>query len=200
MSKHNTEDGPLWQSRRLVAQQHTPIGHPDRQNSEYNVQVEWENGEITSEPLSFLAKDISVDLAIYARDNNLLDLTGWKRFKRLASRNKQLQRLVRQAKLRSFRTSPRYKYGFQIPNNHEHALELDRRAGNTKWSDANNLEHSQLREYAVFIDKGKFHESKIPRGYRKIRVQTIYDIKHDGRHKVRIVARGDLTPTPTESV
>jgi hypothetical protein len=40
--------------------------------------VEWENGEITAEPLSIIAADDPVSCAIYARDNNLLDVDGWK--------------------------------------------------------------------------------------------------------------------------
>ena len=47
---------------------------------------------------------------------------------------------------------------------------------------------------------GLFNTTKIPKGYRKIRVHTIYDVKHDGRHKARVVADGHLTATPTESV
>jgi hypothetical protein len=87
-------------------------------------------------------------------------------------------------KLLSFRTSPKYKYSYQLPNNHEHALELDRLAGNTKWVDTNDLEHKQLLEYKVFIDKGKFIESNIPKGYRQIRIHTVYDVKHDFQLKV----------------
>jgi hypothetical protein len=34
-----------------------------------------------------------------------------------------------------------------------------------KWADANDLEHKQLLEYKVFIDKGQFIESNIPNGY-----------------------------------
>jgi len=54
------------------------------QGSSYNVLVEWENGEITSETLSIIAADDPVTCAIYARDNNLLDPEGWKRFKGIA--------------------------------------------------------------------------------------------------------------------
>ena len=46
--------------------------------------IEWENGEITTEPLAIIAADDPVTCAIYARDNNLLDLAGWKRFKGIA--------------------------------------------------------------------------------------------------------------------
>ena len=41
-------------------------------------------------------------------------------------------------------------------------------------------EHKQLDDYDVFIDKGKFAGCKIPRGFRLIRVHTIFDVKVDG--------------------
>jgi hypothetical protein len=50
----------------------------------YNVLVGLENGEIMSKPLSILAIDDPVTCAIYARENDLLELDGWKHFKVLA--------------------------------------------------------------------------------------------------------------------
>ena len=40
--------------------------------------VEWENGEVTTEPLSIMAADAPVVCAKYARDNGLLNTDGWK--------------------------------------------------------------------------------------------------------------------------
>jgi hypothetical protein len=42
----------------------------------YNLMVEWETGEITTEPLHMIAADDPVTCAIYAKDNDLLDLPG----------------------------------------------------------------------------------------------------------------------------
>jgi hypothetical protein len=39
--------------------------------------VEWETGEITTEPLNIIAADNPVTCALYARDNNLLEEPGW---------------------------------------------------------------------------------------------------------------------------
>ena len=36
--------------------------------------------------------------------------------------------------------------------------------------------------------------------YQMISVHTIYDVKHDGRHRARVVANGHLTDVPLESV
>ena len=80
------------------------------------------------------------------------------------------------------------------------ALEFDKRNGNTKWQDANVLEHGQLSGYKVFKNRGEFHEGKIPEGYRKIKVHTIFNVKHNGRHKARVVANGNLMDTPLQSV
>lgn len=46
--------------------------------------IEWENGEVTSAPLSIIAKDDPIMCMIYAQDNNLLDLGGWQCFKSIA--------------------------------------------------------------------------------------------------------------------
>ena len=35
---------------------------------------------------------------------------------------------------------------------------------------------------------------------RKFRVHLIFAVKHDGRHKARLVAGGHLTPDPIESI
>ena len=75
------ETGEYWQFREILGFQHTPQGHKDRMGSKYNVKMLWETGEITYEPLDFLARDIPVELARFAMDNDLLDKPGWKRFK-----------------------------------------------------------------------------------------------------------------------
>jgi hypothetical protein len=187
----------IWKFKRITAHEGPLVpNHRNYKGSLYNVMVEWENGEITSEPLSIIAADDPVTCAIYARDNDLLELDGWKRFKRLAKRQKKLFRMANQAKLRSYNSAPKYKYGFEVPRDYKHAIWLDKRNGNTKWFDATKLEMSQLDDYSTFRDAGKV----IPDGHKKIRVHLVYDVKHDGRHKARLVADGHLTDIPVESV
>ena len=43
-------------------------------------------------------------------------------------------------------------YGYEVPRNHAHAMELDRRNGNTKWRDSEALEIAQVQEYSTFED------------------------------------------------
>ena len=141
----------------------------------------WEIGAVSTEYLETLYKDIPVNLAINAKKNNLLEKDSWKKLKRLARQLKLIKRLVKQAKLRSFQISPSYKYGFEVPKNFKHAEKLDKKNGNTKGMDFNKLEHKQLDDYDVFIDKGKSTGYKILRGFRLIRVHTIFDVNVDGR-------------------
>jgi hypothetical protein len=142
------------------------------------VLVEWETGETTYESLDLIASDDPVTCAEYAREKNLLDLPGWKRFRRLAKSEKKLKRMINQAKLKNYRRDPFWKFGVLVPRNHAQAMELDRANGNTKWQDAEATEMGQLLEYNTFIDKGV--GGIAPSGYKKIRCHMIYDGKHDG--------------------
>ena len=108
--------------------------------------------------------------------------------------------MVNQAKLKSFHTAPRYKYGYEIPKNYAHAIRLDEKNKNHFWQDAIDLEFSQIKEYQTFTDHGHHTKATIPAGYKKIRVHFVFDVKHDGRHKARLVADGHLTDVPTDSV
>jgi len=94
--------------------------------------------------------------------------------------------------------APKYKYGFKVPCNYEHALDLNKHNGNGKWQDSTMLEMAQLNEYSTFKDYGK--DGDPPKGFRKIRVHLIFDVKHDGHHKSRLMADGHLTDVPVESV
>ena len=91
-------------------------------------------------------------------------------------------------------------YGFQVPRDYKEALLLDKQNGNTKWQDCTALEMQQLMDYQTFIDKGLYSQTGIPRGFKKIRVHLVYAVKHDGRHKARLVADGHLTDIPLNSV
>ena len=89
-------------------------------------------------------------------------------------------------------------FGVLVPRHHGEAVSIDYKNGDSNWSDAEATEMRQLLEYNTFIDKGLGGEAL--KGYKKIRCHMIYDVKHDGRHKARLVAGGHLTDPNTESV
>ena len=195
------EEGHIWSYRKVLA--HTgPFTNKDKEykGSSYNVLIEWENGDVTEEPLNWMIKENAIPIAQYAKENNLLNTPGWKSLKKIPKREKLLERLVNQAKLGSFRTSPKYMYGYQVPKDYAEAMLLDKQNGNTRWADCTDLELQQMQDYHVFIDKGLLSDTGIPIGFKKIRVHLIYAVKHDGRHKARLVADGHLTDIPLNSV
>ena len=76
--------------------------------------------------------------------------------------------------------------------------ELDLRNGNKNLYIAEQAEFKQIFDYETFIDKGKGFT--MPQEYTQINVHFVYAVKHDGRHKARLVAGGHLTKPPTESI
>ena len=85
-------DQELYRFRAIIGHQGPLLASdPDWKGSKYNVQVEWETGEITFEPLSIIATDDPVTCAAYEKENDLLALEGWRRFRSLAKKDKSLQ-------------------------------------------------------------------------------------------------------------
>jgi Reverse transcriptase (RNA-dependent DNA polymerase) len=66
--------------------------------------------------------------------------------------------------------------------------------------DASELEFGQLSEYQTLKDLGHCKDASPPPGYKKIHVHLVFDVKHDGRHKARVVADGHPTDIPLDSV
>ena len=168
--------------------------------------VEWETGEITKEPLSIIAQDDTITCAAYGKEHNLLHLAGWSKLKHIAKHQKTLTRAINQTKIRQVMRSATYQFGYLIPRDDKHALELDKLNGNSRWYDATKKELDQINKYQVFIDHGRAEyipKSKritnAPQRYQKVKVHWVFACRHDGHHKARLVA-GHLTPDPIDSI
>ena len=70
-------------------------------------------------------------------------------------------------------------------------MRLDKENGNTLWQDAIKTELEQINKYKTF----KVHGKAIPppKGYKRINVHFVFDVKFDLRRKARLVAGGHLT-------
>lgn len=158
--------------------------------SRYNLEIEWTDGTTTFEPLHTISKDDPIECALYAKRNGLLNKPGWKRLRPFARRHFTFLREVNKAVTNG--TEPKFKFGVQVPQTSKQADFLDAANGNHKWRDARNTELNQMDEYEVFIDLGKGIIP--PEGYLKIKCHFVYDVKHDLRHKGRLVGGGHLTP------
>ncbi len=175
----------------------------------YNFLTRWGDSTQSWRPLHGTDKDgnkcgiadgDATAVAIYCRKHGLLGKPGIKspKLMRLAKTAERLRRRANQAKLHSFRNKPVYMYGHLAPRNYAQAMELDQRNGNDKWKIATKLELDQIIDYKTFEDKGVGYRPGPD--YKKIRVHLVYAVKHDGRHKARLVAGGHLTETPIDSV
>ena len=169
--------------------------------------VKWETGEITEEPLSIIAGDDQVTCGGFGKKHNLINLPGCKRSIDIARNQKCLTRAIIQTRKRQDRRSATDQFGYQIPRDYKHALELDKNNGNSRWYDTTKIEMHQINEYQVFKDHGKAKYDpkskkiiKTPQGYQKIKVHLIFACKHDGCHKAHLVAGGHLAPDPIDSI
>ena len=64
------ESDITWKFRRVISHE------GPTQGSQYDLMIEWENGDITKKPPKVIATDDHVICAIYARENGLLDNTS----------------------------------------------------------------------------------------------------------------------------
>jgi hypothetical protein len=190
--QHQDEDGNgFWNFKCIVSHE----GPFRASNPEYKG-----SREISSEPLNIFGKDDPVTCAVYAHEHGLLEEEGCKRFKGIVKREKKMLHMVNQSCIKATRNTPRYKIGYRIPRNYDEAMQFDLKNGNMRWQEATDLEMSQLAEYDTFRDLGHKDTASPPTGYKKIHTHLIYDCKHDGRHKARMVAEGHLTDIPLESM
>lgn len=170
---------------------------PKYNGSMWNLLIHWEDDSQSWEPLTIIAKDDPVSVAAYGKANGLLDEQGWKRLKNLARREKKLQRMLKQARIAPGRNLPRFKFGVQIPNSYAEAEMLDKANGNTYWKDASHKELDLFEQYKCFKDAGK--HAPTPKGYQRIKLIWIFDVKQDLRRRARLVAGGHMTDPIKES-
>ena len=91
------------------------------------------------------------------------------------------------------RHSPKYKFGYQVPNNHGEAMLLDKKNFNSKWADAEEKERELV---SVSVRSSR----TLGRMGGLLMATKVYDVKHDGQHRVCMVAAGHLTEVPIESI
>ena len=68
-----------------------------------------------------------------------------------------------------------------------------------RWTKSMNIKSFKTMGKPNMIPNRERYQNA-PNGYQKIRVHLIFAVKHDGRHKARLVAGGHLTPDPIESI
>jgi Reverse transcriptase (RNA-dependent DNA polymerase) len=203
LSEDGATDDTLWKFRRIISHRGPLTSKdPGYKHSKYNLMIEWEDGSTTEEGLQAMIIDDKMSCYEYGKlVHGLLEEDGWKRLKKCAHSVEQMcQKVFNATTVYSTKFEPSIQFGIQVPRNHEEAMKLDEKNGNTKWKDAIHTELSSIISFDAFKDRGHHTKAKIPSGYKKITVHLVFAAKHDGRHKARLVARGHLTDNPIESV
>ena len=176
-------------------------GDADYLGSMWNLLIQWEDyDKPTVLPLKIMIRDDWSSAVEYAEANNLLDKPGWRQLRGKAKSKEYINRNAHATKVHSPRFSPVYQFGVRVPRNHAEAMLLDKENGNTYWADAEFAELTSIQGFQSLRSVGHKDNTKPPPGYKKINVRFVYAVKHDGRHKARLVAGGHLTDTPVESV
>ena len=160
---------------------------------------------MTWEPVSKIIADDAYSCVVYAKKFNLLNKQGWKQLKWHARAARRLIITLKKSSAGMPRQQKSTKHGWEVPRDCTHELQLDVQNSNTKWKDAIDLEIEQIKEYQVFKDHGKvaYEKGKIinaPKDHQKIRVHFMFDVKHCGKFKARLVADGHLAKQPNEMV
>ena len=125
------------------------------QNGKVEIEILWDNGEVSWEPLVMMRKDDPVTVAAYARDRKLLNQRGWKWVKKLAKNEKKLVRLLKamKASKKPPFSQQKYKFGVAVPRTGDvrGAMRLDKANGNTWWFDAMKKEATTLLDLQTFV-------------------------------------------------
>ena len=156
------------------------------------MKLQWDNSDVTWEPLNSLRKDNPVTLAKYAHDKGITNKCGWKWSRKINKRPKKLIRMLCNASQKATaRKAVKNKFGVQIPIHPMHALKLDCLNRNTKWRNALQLEINQLLKFKTFLiyNKGEIDL----KNYTYVPLLMVFDIKFNGRHKCWYVANGSVT-------
>ena len=164
------------------------LGHK-QDGKEWLVEVQWDAGDKTWENLKMMKEADPITLAQYGHAQGLEETRGWKWIKRY-SQNKKV--FINLSRAFAAKGKPKlFKFGVEVPRTLNEAMMLDKKNGDGLWSKATDKEVNELLEHGTFI----IHEKRedIPKDYRFVPVQFVFDNKFDGRRKGRLVACGNLT-------
>ena len=97
------------------------MSHKVGPNNRLEVEVLWDNGDISWELLTNIRKDDPITLAKYAKDKNLLNQRGWKWARKIVKNNKKYERMYKLMQGQKVQ-GPKYKFGIQVPRTKKEAI------------------------------------------------------------------------------
>ena len=161
--------------------------------SKVTVQVEWDNGAHTWEPIQLIKKEDPIKLAMYAKEKGLIYKPGWRWARKIVKTPKRLSKMMK-IMAAQVSNNARYKFGIKVPKNVQDALCIDHKNGNMLWHNAIQDEIKQLLDFNTFriLPKGETTFEHMD-DYTFVPLHFVFDIKFDLRRKARCVAGGNWT-------
>ncbi len=173
----------------------TPI--PKKTTRGWEFLVHWKDGSSTWVPLKDLKVSNPLELADYAKAQNIEDEPAFKWWAPYVHRKR--NRTINKVKSKYWRTT--HMFGIRVPKDVDEALRLDEENGNTFWYDSIQKEMSNVR-IAFTADENVTPEqartNKFYVGFQEIKCHMVFVIKMDGKftRKSRLVAGGHTTDAP----
>ena len=151
---------------------------------------EWVDGTQSWEKLSNLKESYPLEIADYARGNDISDEPAFAWW--VGQFLKEKRRILCKVKKRYWKRT--HKFGVELPKDVDEAYGLDKKNGNRLWSDAIDKEQTNNAVAFEVLPEG----ASPPRGYRKIKGHMVFDVKMDGQftRKARFCANGNMIESP----
>lgn len=181
------EDGTRWYTLEDIIGHKRGAGGTGK-TAGWLLEVLWKEGNTTWETLSAMRDMNMPACADYAVKMGLAEEPAFKFWVKHAMKKR--DRLIKKVFKR--RRSNRWKYGIQVPQNVNEAYDLDKKNGNTFWSDAIAKEMKSVQVAFKVLDAG----APPPETHKEIPLIMIFDVKMDFTRKARLVAGGHTTKPP----
>ena len=165
--------------------------HLRRTTDGYNFKVLWRDGSSQWVTLKKLKESNPIEIAEYAISQGLDDEPAFAWWVPYTLRKR--DRIV--ASVNSRVTRVTHKYGCEIPSSIQHAYSIDRKHGNSLWTDAINKEMNNLKVAFDILPEGR----RAPVGYTKSSGHIIFDVRMTLERKARWVKDGHRTKQPDHS-
>ncbi len=159
---------------------------------EWQLCCQWKDGLTSWEKLSDLKESHPIETAEFAVTtgiNHEPAFNWW--VPHVFKKRDRIISMVKQCSARYLKQM--HKFGIKVPKTVQEAYDLDRKNGNTFWTDAIAKEMQEVRKAFDILPDDK----AVPIGYQKIPCHMIFDIKmEDFKRKARLVAGGLRTTAP----
>ena len=170
---------------------------PKRTTVGWELLVEWRDGTTDWVPLKDLKDTNPIELAEYAKANNIAEEPAFKWWVAFCLQKR--NRIISKTKSKYWRTT--HKYGIKVPKNADDALRIDKMNGNDYWEKSIKKEMSKVRvaykpHETYTPEQVRKNEAPELTGYQEISCHLIFDVKMDFTRKARFVANGSTTEAP----